>query len=99
MSRYLNELLEAAANGRPLVNMPSAKNAVCLVELCERFAPTYAKDMAERCEGVDQPKALNKILEAIAENKISMPQILGSCETCWIAVADDPGDYRGKGKK
>jgi hypothetical protein len=95
LSRYVNELLAAASRGQPVQGLPAATSPACLVDLCERFAPTYANEMRERVEGVDQPKALEYLLKQYAVGMLGLSdEFLRSSYP--LSAAEPGGKYPGK---
>lgn len=71
MSAYIAELIENDVSGA-VGSLPTASSADCLEALCKSFAPTYASDMAARCDGVDQPKALEAVLKLYAVGMLDL---------------------------
>lgn len=79
LSRYVQKLVSQDL-GLPS-GMPDANNKNCLVDLCERFAPTWVGEMRKRCESVgDQPKALEALLKVFAGGGSGIEPYLASTE-------------------
>lgn len=95
-SGFLQEMVQGDMAGQGS-SLPDASVEDCLVALCEAFAPTYAKEMRERVEGVDQPKALEMLLKQYATGMLGLSdEFLRSSYP--LAAEDGPG-YKGSGGK
>lgn len=93
-SSFLQSMVDADMKGTG-PDLPDASIADCLVALCERFAPTYANEMRERVEGVDQPKALEMLLKQYAAGMLGLSdEFLRSSYP--LKAAEDGGEYPNK---
>ena len=68
---WLADLIERELEDARNTTNPSDED--CLVTLTKSFCPTFVREMRETCEGLDQPKALARILSvfAIGESSLS----------------------------
>jgi len=79
-SAYVQALIAKAIAEGDGPHLPNAEAHDCLIRLCELFCPTYKSEMREQCEGIDQPKALARMLSlfAIGESGLSKDFLLAA---------------------